>query len=88
MQESYGTRMQDTYNEVLKDLRAKYKKQALTIQEVAKELSISTGSLRNGVRLGKNVPNYKNVGHGEQRSKVVFPIHEVAKYLSNLQQVF
>ena len=80
--------MQDTYNEVLKDLKAKYKKQALTIQEVAKELSISTGSLRNGIRLGKNVPNYKNVGHGEKRSKVIFPIHEVAKYLSNLQQVF
>ena len=55
---------------------------------MAKELSISTGSLRNGIRLGKNVPNYKNVGHGEQRSKVVSPIHEVAKYLSNLQQVF
>ena len=79
---------QDAYNEIYKELKAKYKKQALTIQEVAKELSISTGSLRNGVRLGKNVPNYKNVGHGEQRSKVVFPIHEVAKYLSNLQQVF
>ncbi len=79
---------QDAYNEIYKELKAKYKKQALTIQEVAKELSISTGSLRNGIRLGKNVPNYKNVGHGEQRSKVVFPIHEVAKYLSNLQQVF
>ena len=79
---------QDAYNEIYKELKAKYKKQALTIQEVAKELSISTGSLRNGMRLGKNVPNYKNVGHGEQRSKVVFPIHEVAKYLSNLQQVF
>jgi hypothetical protein len=80
--------MQDTYNEVMKDLKARYKKQALTIQEVAKELSISTGSLRNGIKIGKNVPNYKNVGHGEQRIKVVFPIHEVAKYLSNLQQVF
>jgi hypothetical protein len=80
--------MQDTYNEVLKDLKAKYKKQALTIQEVAKELSISTGSLRNGMKLGRNVPNYKNVGHGETRSKVIFPIHEVAKYLSNLQQVY
>ena len=79
---------QDAYNEIYKELKAKYKKQALTIQEVSKELSISTGSLRNGIRLGKNVPNYKNVGHGEQRSKVVFPIHEVAKYLSNLQQVF
>lgn len=79
---------QDAYNEIYKELKAKYKKQALTIQEVAKEMSISTGSLRNGIRLGKNVPNYKNVGHGEQRSKVVFPIHEVAKYLSNLQQVF
>ena len=79
---------QDAYNDIYKELKAKYKKQALTIQEVSKELSISTGSLRNGIRLGKNVPNYKNVGHGEQRAKVIFPIHEVAKYLSNLQQVF
>lgn len=79
---------QDAYNDIYKDLRAKYKKQALTIQEVSKELSISTGSLRNGIRLGKNVPNYKNVGHGKKRSKVIFPIHEVTKYLSNLQQVF
>ena len=79
---------QDAYNEIYKELKAKYKKQALTIQEVAKELSISTGSLRNGIRLGKNVPNYKNVGHGVQSSKVVFPIHAVTKYLSNLQQVF
>jgi response regulator of citrate/malate metabolism len=80
--------LQDTYNEILKELKSKYKKQTLTIQEVAKEMSISTGSLRNGMKKGINVPNYKEVGHGEQRKKVIFPIHEVAKYLANLVQVF
>lgn len=78
----------DTYIEISKDLKARYKKQALTIQETAKEMSVSTGALRLGMKLGRNIPNYKNVGHGEQRMKVIFPIHEVAKYLSNLQQVF
>lgn len=78
----------DTYNEIHKDLKAKYKKQVLNIQEVAKEMGISASSLRNGIKLGQNIPSYRKVGHGEQRIKVIFPIHEVAKYLSNLQQVF
>jgi len=78
----------DTYNEVLSNLRSKYKKQALTPQETATELSISSASLRRGVREGKNIPEYRNVGTGEIRRKIVFPIHSVAKFLANTEQVF
>lgn len=78
----------DTYSEIHKDLKSKYKKQVLSIQEVAKEIGISTSSLRNGIKLGQNIPSYRKVGHGTERIKVIFPIHEVAKYLANLQQIF
>lgn len=80
--------MTDTYQEVLKNLRSKYKKQALTIQETASELSVSLSSLRMSVREGRNIPSYRVVGTGTQRRKVIFPIHNVAKFLSDTQQVY
>lgn len=79
---------QDTFIEISKELKAKYKKQTLTLHEVAKELSMSSDSLRAGIRQGINVPNYRVIGTGEQRKKVIFPINEVAKFLANLVQVY
>lgn len=80
--------MNDIYQEVMKNLRSKYKKQTLSIQETAHEMGVSTSTLRGGIREGKQVPDYKIIGYGEIRKKVVFPIHSVAKFLSDTQRVF
>ncbi len=80
--------VQDTYNEVIASLKKKYKKQTLTIEEVAQELSISIYSMRLSVKKGVNIPPYTQVGTGTQRKKIVFPINGVAKFLANTQQVY
>lgn len=79
---------QDTYKEIREDLRKTYKKQALTIQETAKEIGISVGTLRNSMKNNINIPEYRVMGGGTIRQKVVFPIHNIAKFLSSTQQVF
>ncbi len=79
---------QDTFNDIITDLRKKYKKQTLTVIETAKEIGISSTSLRQGITVGIGVPQFKKVGMDEKRRKVVFPIHEVAKFLANTQQIY
>jgi len=80
--------VQDTYKEIREDLRKQYKKQALSLQETAKELSVSVGTLRNSMKNNQNVPEYRIMGGGSIRQKVVFPIHNVAKFLADTQKVF
>lgn len=77
----------DTYNEILKNLRGKYHKQAITLHELADELGVSIHTLRLSIKNGKNVPNYKILGGGETRKRIIFAIHDVAKFLANTQQV-
>ncbi len=77
-----------TYKEVLKELKATYKKQALSIQETADVIGVNISTLRQGIKQGKNVPDYRCMGGGEKRKRVIFPIYEVAKFLANTQQVF
>ncbi|WP_170018788.1 hypothetical protein [Campylobacter sp. RM16190] len=77
----------DTYNEIVKNLRAKYKKQALNMCELADELGVSVHTLRLSLKMGKNMPNYKILGSGEKRKKVIFALHDVAKFLANTEQV-
>ena len=79
---------QDTYKEIREDLRKTYKKQALTIQETAKEIGISVGTLRNSLKTGLNIPDYRLMGGGSIRQKVVFPIHNIAKFLADTQKIF
>ncbi len=77
---------QDTYKVVLKDLKEKYQKQALTTKEVSKELGINEGTFRNCIREGKNVPEFRLIGVGERNKRAIFPIHSVAKFLANTEQ--
>lgn len=77
----------DTYNEILKNLRSKYKKQALNTFELADELGISINTLRLSIRVGKNIPNYRILGGGEKRKKIVFALNDVARFLANTEQV-
>ncbi len=79
---------QDTFNDILKDLKKKYQKQTLTISETAKECGVSSTTFRQGLKLGIGIPQFKRLGMGTIRRKVVFPIHEVAKFLSDTQQVY
>jgi len=69
----------------------KYKKMTLTKSELAKELSRSVSSINLSIVKNLDLPKYikletKNNG---KNGKVVFPILEVAKFLSrNLIQTF
>ena len=78
----------DTYDEILKNLRGKYKKQTVSLFELADELGVSAWTIRAGVKNGKGVPNFKIVGGGVMRKRVLFAIHDVAKFLANTQEVF
>ena len=80
--------LEDIYKEVMTDLRKKYKRQALTLQETASELGISVGTLRNGIKENKNIPPYRIVGGGVKRKKYAFAIHSVARFLSTAQIVY
>jgi len=76
------------YEEFRQDLKKQYKKTALTIQEVASELGLSVNSIRLGIKAGKGIPNYKKVGGGVKRQRVVFPIIDVAKFLADTEKVY
>lgn len=77
----------DTQTDILQDLKKKYKKQALSIQEVANELGVSIGTMRVGIKAGVGIPPYKNIGMGTSRKKYAFPIYEFAKFLSDTQLI-
>jgi len=79
---------QDTKIAIEEDLKKRYKKQALSVNEVAKELGVSSTTVRTGVKTGLGVPQFRRVGGGTQRKKTIFPIHEVAKFLADTQQVY
>jgi len=79
---------QDTQKVILDDLKEKYKKQALTVNEVAEELGVSHATIHHGVKNGTGVPAFKQVGIGLRRKKYVFPLNEVARFLSNTQTMY
>jgi len=76
------------YEQLTKDLKKQYKKTALTIQEVAHEMGLSVNSIRLGIKAGKGIPPYKKVGSGSERQRVIFPIIDVAKFLSDTEKVY
>ena len=67
---------------IYQDLKERYKKSVLTKQELAHELSISVGSINNYICSGKPLPSYKKLG-GAKNGKVVFPLLEVASFISS-----
>ena len=71
------------YEEIKQDLLNKYGKSTLTKNEVAKELGIGLTTLDKHMAEGMNLPKYLKMGNSKN-SRVVFPIVEVAKYLSNV----
>lgn len=79
---------QDTKLATEEYLKKKYKKLALSINELAQEIGVSHSTIRGNVKKGLGIPEYRRVGGGTQRKKIVFPINEVAKWLSDTQQVY
>ena len=79
---------QDTQKVILDDLKSKYKKLTLTVDEVAKELGVSKATIHHGVKSGIGVPAFKQVGIGLKRKKYVFPLNEIARFLSDTQKMY
>ena len=76
------------YELFVKDLKQTYKKSTLTIKELANELGQSTATIRRGINSGKGIPKYRRVGGGEMRKIIVFPILDVARFLSQTEEVY
>jgi len=76
------------YQEELKALLDKYSKRTLTISELAIELGQSIHTIRRGIKNGKGIPPFRKVGGGETRQTVVFPITDVARFLTQTEKVF
>lgn len=63
-------------------LFSKYHKTSLTRKELANELNISLTSLENLIYMNGLPIRYKRVGNS-QKAKYLFPLIEVANYLSS-----
>ena len=71
----------------LEGLRSRHDKETLTLVECAKELSVSKHTLYAYISNGKDLPNYVKLGNAKN-GRIIFPIVEVAKFLSNTQKIF
>lgn len=67
---------------ILQDLQSRYKKAVLNKVELANELDLAVSSINNFMAKGFGIPSYKRIG-----SRVVFPIANVAEYLSRSEWV-
>ncbi|CAA6802543.1 MAG: Unknown protein [uncultured Sulfurovum sp.] len=79
----------DAYQEELKELKQQFpNKRALTLKELSQAISISIGSIRRGIKNGKGIPPFKKVGSGVSRQTVIFPITDVARFLTSTEKVY
>ena len=67
-------------------LHNKYGKSVLSKTETANELGVSISTMTNRMRKGINIPNYIKED-GAANTSVVFPIKDVAEYLSRTVKV-
>ncbi len=76
------------YEQLVKDLKQTYGKSTINLSELANELGQSIATVRRGVKNGKGIPKYRRVGGGVTRQAVVFPILDVARFLSQTEEVY
>jgi len=74
------------FETTLKLLKDKYNKATLTKQEIADELNLSLSTISNRISQGYDLPNYRKLGTN-RCDKVVFPIVDFAKYLTQTIKV-
>jgi len=73
-------------DDIVSELRGKYDKSVLGKKELAAELGIALSTLNNYMAKGYGIPRYRKIGDAKN-AKVVFPIIEVAKFLSETVEV-
>lgn len=76
----------DVQQTILQDLQNRYKKAVLNKKELAYELGVSVSAINNYISQGVAIPQYKKVGDAKN-ARVVFPIINIASYLSNTVRV-
>jgi len=76
----------NTSTAILQSLQEKYKKVALSKQELANELGLGLSTVSKFMADGIGLPNYKKIGHAKN-SRVIFPIVNVAEFLSTTVEV-
>jgi lambda repressor-like predicted transcriptional regulator len=72
--------------DIVNDLRQKYGRSVISKKELSKELNIAISTLNNYMAKGYGIPRYRKIGEAKN-AKVVFPIIEVAKFLSDTVEV-
>lgn len=71
---------------IYKELMNRYKKSSLTKVELANELSVSVSSINHYISRGVTIPEYKKIGSAKN-ARVVFPVINIASYLSETIRV-
>lgn len=71
---------------ILQDLQNRYKKSVLNKKELAYELGVSESAINNYICQGVAIPEYRKIGNAKN-ARVVFPIINIASYLSNTVRV-
>ena len=73
-------------DEIYTYLLNKYKKMALSKEELAHELGVSLSAINNCIVKGYGLPEYKKMGDAKN-ARVVFPVVCIALFLSNTVKV-
>lgn len=76
----------NTSTAILQSLQEKYNKVALSKQELANELGLGLSTVSKFMADGIGLPNYKKIGHAKN-SRVIFPLINVAEFLSDTIEV-
>jgi len=76
----------NTSTAILQGLQEKYNKVALSKQELANELGLGLSTVSKFMADGIGLPNYKKIGHAKN-SRVIFPLINVAEFLSDTVEV-
>jgi hypothetical protein len=71
---------------ILQDLQNRYQKAVLNKKELAYELGVSVSAINNYICQGVAIPEYCKIGDAKN-ARVVFPIINIASYLSNTVRV-
>lgn len=74
--------MNDITKEIYHSLKHKYNKSAINKKELAQELGVSLSTINNNIVKGINLPNYKKAFGSGTGGMVIFPLHEVATFLT------
>lgn len=73
-------------DQIYHDLHSKYKKNTISKVEMANELSIGISTISKYLADGHNIPPYIKLGESKN-ARVLFPLREVAAFLSRTIKV-